>query len=64
MSNPNNVLSLSKILDLDPTYGALLGKMAMTRQDKELKDLQIANARQKLTGKTGKDKSIFALYLP
>lgn len=59
MSNPNNVLSLSKILDLDPTYGALLGKMAMTRQDKELKDLQIANARQKLTGKTGKDKSIF-----
>lgn len=59
MSNPNNVLSLSKILDLDPTYGALLVKMAMTRQDKELKDLQIANARQKLTGKTGKDKSIF-----
>lgn len=59
MSNPNNVLNLSKILDLDPTYGALLGKMAMTRQDKELKDLQIANARQKLTGKTGKDKSIF-----
>ena len=59
MSNPNNVLSLSKILELDPTYGALLSKMAMTRQDKELKDLQIANARQKLTGKTGKDKSIF-----
>lgn len=59
MSNPNNVLSLSKILDLDPTYGALLGKMAMTRQDKELKDLQIANAKQKLTGKSANQKSIF-----
>lgn len=59
MNNPDNIFAMSKILDLDPTYGALLGKMAMTQQDKELKDLQIANAKQKLTGKTGKDKSIF-----
>lgn len=59
MNNPDNILAMSKILDLDPTYGALLGKMAMTQQDKELKDLQIANAKQKLTGKSANQKSIF-----
>lgn len=58
MSNPKNIASMSRILDLDPTYGALLGKLALTQQDKELKDLQIANARKKLTGTAGSTKSV------
>ena len=56
MSDPNTIAKMLKIMEIDPTYAAFLGKHVMTEQDKQLKDLQIAEAQRKLSGKGGSYK--------
>ena len=56
MSDPDTIAKMTKIMEIDPTYAAVLGKLAMTEQDKQLKDLQIAEAQRKLSSKGGNYK--------
>lgn len=56
MSDPNTIAKMLKIMEIDPAYAAFLGKHVMTEQDKQLKDLQIAEAQRKLSGKGGSYK--------